>query len=392
MNKKIISLLIISVILTADIAAAANPLATVGGWAKGKATNLGKRFWTSGALLSKDVRDIGISIFLLILGFDILLTATRDFSNNLTSHILQNPPVYSDGFRSMIGFFISLIQPFYIIAIILTAFYIMFVSDSYSRRSKAKAMLGKLVVGLIITSFSLPVLWTFFSLSEAVTSSILNQGMTERAIDEYNHAMWKSHNVLIYSLALGNAEKLSKFLGGLPYDIKWFAQLPDGSPVGFKKEWVTTWKNAFKTIKIKGDFGRSTPFLMFFTVLFVGLYTLISIRYVMVTLWALLFPLMVFFLSFDMTRRIGRTMMEQAVLFTVLQIFYAITFTAVGAALTVLPPGMYGSYVITYHGFGESALLLGNLIEFSAFTGVACMVLYLGPVVMFNLFQKLFPP
>lgn len=391
MNKKIISLLIIFVLLATNLAAAANPLRVAGGWAKGKATGLSRRAWRSGALLSKDVRDIGVSVFLLIMAFSMLLSATTDLSNNITSHILQNPPVYSEGFRSMIGFFISLIQPFYILAIILTAFYIMFVSDSYVRRSKAKAMLGKLVVGLIITSFSLPVLWTFFSMSEAVTSSILNQGMVDRAIEEYNHAMWNSYNILIYSLVLGNAAKVSRFLKALPYDVKWYGQLPDGSPIGSPpKAWVSKWKNFFKVVKMKGDFGRSTPFLMFFTVLFAGLYTLISLRYVMVMIWALLFPLMVFFLSFDMTRRLGRTMLEQTVLFTILQVFYAVCFTAVGAALTILPPEMYGTYVITYHGVGEAAFK--GLIEFGAFTGVACMVLYLGPVVLFNLFQKLFPP
>ena len=375
MNKKIIPLLIILLLLVSSVAGLSI-----------------KNFFKSGDLLSKDTRMATISVFFLAMSYSILYTVTTDLSNNMTTYILQNPPVYSEGFRSMIGFFISLIQPFYILAIILTAFYIMFVSDSYVRRSRAKSMLAKLVVGLIITSFSLPILWTFFGLSEAVTSSILNQGMVDRAIDEYNHAIRKTYSMMFYSVILGNVERINVFIRGLPSETAWSTPGRSGGSVEYTRRWAVNWKNFVKVVKIKGTLERVTPFLMLFTVLFGGLYVLISIRYVMTMIWVLLFPLMVFFLSFNMTRRVGRTMMEQTILWTVLQVFYAVIFTVVGAALTILPPKMYSAYVLTYHGFGESARLLGGLLEFSMFTAVACMVLYLGPVVLFNMFQKLFPP
>ena len=375
MNKKIISLLIILLLLTSSVAGLSIT-----------------KFFKSGASFLFGTRKTTISVLFLTMSYFIVDTATKDLSNNLTNYMLQNPPVYSEGFRSMIGFFISLIQPFYILAIILTAFYIMFVSDSYVRRSRAKSMLAKLVVGLIITSFSLPILWTFFGLSEAVTLSILNQGMVERSIDEYNHAIWKAYAMMFYSVILANPERVSSFLKGLPSETAWSTPGRSGGSVEYTRGWVANWKNFFKEVKIKGSLERSTPFLMLFTVLFGGLYMLISIRYVMAMVWALLFPLMIFFLSFSMTQRTGRTMMEQTILWTVLQVFYAVIFTVVGAALTILPPKMYSAYVLTYHGFGESARLLGGLLEFSMFTVVACMVLYLGPVVLFNMFQKLFPP
>ncbi|MBU4341794.1 MAG: hypothetical protein KJ928_04290 [Candidatus Altiarchaeota archaeon] len=374
MDKKIITLLVILAL------AASNPAA--GASVKGKVKDIGANYWKSGDLLSEEMLDAGRSIILLAAGYSFLIEATSDLASNITGHILRNPPVYSEGFRGMIGFFIGLIQPFYIIAIILTAFYIMFVSDSYVQRSRAKSMLAKLVVGLIITSFSLPLLWAFFGMSEAVTASILSQGMVDRAVEEYNAALWSSYKLLVFSLVLSNLQFANQFLKNLPK-----AAPPDGAGDTVN---VEAFKNFVKTAKIKGDLRRSIPPLLLFGMLFVGMYMLISIRYVMVMIWALMFPLMVFFLSFNATRRIGRTMMEQTLLWTVLQTFYAITFTAVGAALTITPPHMYNAYAIQYSGSFEGVPQL--LFHFSFFTGVACMVLYLGPIVLFNLFQKLFPP
>jgi len=390
MNKKIVALLVIFLLLATNIAAADwksdYPPSTL----KEKVSGFWGKFWKSGSALSSDTRHIAISVFFLMASFSMLQQATADLSSNITTYILQNPPVYSDGFRSMIGFFISLIQPFYILAIILTAFYIMFVSDSYTRRSRAKSMMGKLVVGLIITSFSLPILWTFFSLSESVTESILNQGMVERAIDEYNHALWQSYLMMFYTVVRGHSKMVSKFFEKLFSETAWSKPGRSGGSVAYTREWVKTWQNFFKVVKVKGKVGRSIPFLMSFTMLLAGLYILISIRYLMAMIWALLFPLMIFFLSFDMTRRTGRTMMEQTILWTILQVFYAVIFTITGAALTIVPPRMYGSYVFAYHGVGEA--LLGNMMELSVFTIAAAMALYLGPVVLFNLFQRLFPP
>jgi len=379
MNKKIISLLIISLLLATSLAVAQET--AKGGF---------KNFLKSGELLSSEMRTLYFSVFILMMGHNLLREAETDLSTNIYDYILQNPPVYSEGFRSMIGFFISLIQPFYILAIILTAFYIMFVSDSYVKRSKAKSMLEKLIVGLIIMSFSLPLLWIFFGVSEAVTASILNQGMVDRAVEEYNLAMWESWKMMAYSIILSNSKAVFNFINGLPKEKIWITSGRSGGSIEYTKKWVAKWQTALNLIKFKGDPGRSIPFLMFFTVLFGGLYILISIRYVMTMIWALLFPLMIFCLSFDMTKRLGRTMVEQAVLWTVLQTFYALVFTTVGATLTVIPPDIYGTYAIKYHGVGE--ILAESLIDLSLFTLIACMVLYLGPVVLFNLFQKLFPP
>jgi len=376
-DKRIITLLVILALVAPNLAAGAS--------AKGAVKEFGSNFWKSGDLLSKEMLDAGRSVILLVIGYFFLLEATSDLESNITSHILQNPPVYSDGFGSMIGFFISLIQPFYIIAIILTAFYIMFVSDSYVKRSRAKSMMGKLIVGLIIMSFSLPLLWAFFGMSEAVTASILSQGMVDRAVEEYNTAMRGSYKLLVYSLVLGNLQLANTIIGSLP-----MTATAAGAPMPKLDKVIGPLKSLAGAVKIKGELSRSVPFLMFFGMLFAGLYMLISIRYVMVMIWALMFPLMIFFLSFNATRRIGRTMMEQTVLWTVLQTFYAITFTTVGAALTIIPPNIYDAYAIQYSGwFGG---VFQHLLNFSLFTGVACMVLYLGPVVLFNLFQKLFPP
>ena len=386
MNKKTSTLLIIFILLSPNIAIASNPLNVASGWIKGKASGLSMKYWRSGSLLTKDVRDVGQAAFLLLVCLVILWDATHDLEDNIQSHILQNPPIYSEGFKSMFGFFVSMIQPFYIIAIIITAFYIMFVSDSYVRRSKAKSLLGKLVAGLIITSFSLPILWMLFGMSESVTKSILNQGLADRAIEEYTATMWTSYFMLAASLAAANLPQVSTFFKGLRREIRWSAKLPGGSPVGFDKKGVKTWKNFWNTVKIKGKLSRTTPFLMFFTVLFGGLYTLISIRYVMVTLLSLLFPLMIFFMSFDMTRRVGRIMLEQTILITILQVFYAIIFTIVGATLTVIPPHIYSEYAFKYTLNGVA------IVELSLFAGVSCMVIYLGPIVLFNMFQKLFPP
>lgn len=302
--------------------------------------------------------------------FYVTYITTSDISEHIKDYILENPDPLQPGVNSALYLFISILVPFYILAIVSLGVYIIFLSASPRERSMAKSMLAKLLIGMVLLSISPYLLNIFFDLSRIVTENILGQGENEItvAVDTYNDVMWDS-----FYLSLGiiyGTDAITRIKGYFLTKKR-------------LKEWIsrTEFRKEFLgKLKLIGDTGRTIPFLMLTITLILGVYGILAIRYFMVMFFTLLFPFTLFFLCFDPTKKLGGTLLEQLLLWTLVQEFYAITLISVGTGMSLLPSSLLG------YGIGWW------VFRISFFELAACFTLMLGPIILFMLLRKLLPP
>ncbi|GAG40930.1 unnamed protein product, partial [marine sediment metagenome] len=206
---------------------------------------------------------------------------------NLPSLILANPTVESVG--PGLGFFLKLVLPFYILGILLTALYLLFLSGSPAGRSMAKGNLLKLIYSLILLSLSPSLLELLFFLSSSVTSYVMS--------------------VVDIEIALGILERATD---------------------GFYAMIVTLFGIWVKAEGAGGFFAAS------FSLTYYILYILIIGRFVFVTLFAMLLPLSMFLYSFYSTRVVGRTLFRQLLILTFIQVTWGIALVAIAIGVPSL--------------------------------------------------------
>ena len=251
------------------------------------------------------------------------------FEENLPSFITMNPsPVNSTSLRGAIGFFIHLLQPFYALGILVASFYLMFVSASPGDRHRIKSMLTKLLTGMIVISLSPAILELFLSLSEGLTWVIL--GVT---------------NVDVFLLTMDEVlSTMAIFFGMVTF------------------------------VDMSLGFYTMLPMMM----LVWGIFTVLFLRYVIVTMFCIIFPLIVFLYSFEFTRPLGRNMLEQMILWTVIQQFNAVVIAAIAVCIATRPENFM---VIRPVGFTD--------IDILAVT--SCFALIITPLLVLRLFRNFLP-
>lgn len=316
-------------------------------------------------------------------------SVTSDISENMNEYILINPDPLHEKVKYTIYSFIHLLIPFYVLALVSLGVYILFLSTSPKGRSRAKSMVSKLIIGMILVTISPHLLNFFFTLSTGLTENILIQGEKEvtEAVDTYTGVMWGSFWMTVGAIYGVNApmevvnkigiKKIlhTKTLGH--YFAKLIAQKGGKAIVGKLLAY------SFKTItkmKLVAEPGRTIPMLMLSITLFIGVYGILAFRYLMVMFFTLLFPFTIFFLCFDPTKKLGGTLLEQLLLWTFVQEFYAIILVAIGTGMIMLPEDLLD------YGFGILPLTI------SFFDLAACFTLMLGPIILFMLLRKLLPP
>lgn len=247
---------------------------------------------------------------------------------HLVELITMNPAVEGN---TLLQAFIKITLPFYVLSIAGIGFYLLFYSGSPGRRAKAKSMLERLTIGLVLISISPQLLKLGLGLSQNVTYQILNTIEVEVFVDivkEYVHSFSQSY-VIVGQLS-------STF--GMIFPLLW---------------------------------------LMYFVW---GALAMIAIRYILLTLWIGLFPLTVFFYSFEITRTLGKNMMEQTILWTALQAFNASVI--VGVVLAQAP----GTSTIPG---SENMFVIAHFANYLVFVGAA--ILILAPLMMTRLFRNFLP-
>jgi hypothetical protein len=220
-----------------------------------------------------------------------------DICDHLPELILMNPKVMiagADGnyygdphVEGLVNAFISIAQPFYVLAIITVAFYLLFMSGSPLGRARAKASLIRLVLSMGLIVLTIPIIQLCLDISEIITGSILNMGDTSTGI-----ALMKD---TIFGLA-------TNYL-----------------------------------IAIVFNYWNSVYLLMFSGVVFFLPFMLIALRYFMVLYFTVLFPLTVLCYAFYFTRNMGGHIFRETFRWIFIQPLWALILIAISAAVVSMP-------------------------------------------------------
>lgn len=215
----------------------------------------------------------------------------NDFFNsvykNLPYLILSNPDI--EDISVGMKFFINITAPFYILGIIFTSFYLLFVSSSPEGRANAKQNLFNMFISLILVSLSPLLLSLLFYFSATATKFLLNVVDTKTAIETLFRAMdW--------------------FYGKI-----------------WKAELLQT-----------GGFG-SGVLLGIYLAIYPLFYLLTVGRYVFLVLLGMLLPLAILMNSFYATKGLGKTLWFQLIMVTSVQILWAVALAVIVVIITTLP-------------------------------------------------------
>lgn len=160
---------------------------------------------------------------------------------------------------SVVNSFLRILEPLYIIAIILTGVYLLFIAGTPAGRARAKSMFWKLIFSMVVVTLSMQLFQIFLNISSALTVGVANIGGVDSTTI--------SHIIMPFMLFLLGLATLAIAVGSIP---------------------VLTF--------------------IIITVLFVLLIPIIvNLRYIILLILAMLFPFTIFlhFLDFQFTKAFG---------------------------------------------------------------------------------------
>jgi hypothetical protein len=369
-------------------------------------------------------------LYLLVLGI-YTWNITSDILLNLQTYVLMNPSPMEPSVLNVMNYFIFNLQIAYVLAIAATALYIVFASTHPKKRARAKGMLGRLIIGMLLVSISPYIINLFFNFSSGLTATILDQTDSSIAATVYTDLLWKTYwpSVLIlltpmvgHSLeynthhgighgVLHNMEaQYSKELKtGIPSNQKDLIiedLLAQGNPEAIIADTAeqmmkdqqalikgkaktmaqsTAWgklENLMNYMKIAPKPEQTFAFLMAEIAMVFALYGFLALRFLMLMIWTILFPLSIFLSTFELTKGLGRNMIEQTIFWTILQIFYAVSIDTIAVGFMILPSG--------YNYFGLGLQFGGASFFFVSFFSIAAaLLLMLTPILVLMLSQRL---
>lgn len=236
--------------------------------------------------------------------------------DNLILLILANPPIAA--VKGFMGFFINLVQPFYILAIILLGFHLIFVSSSPEERAEIKMLFGWFLASLILVSLSPFILLLLMEISRMLATLILgiaDPSLGVRAVkggtDVLFETFWKLNLV----------------------------HMTGGTELGVL------------------DFG-----------LLKLLYFMMILRYMMVGFWGILFPVTVFLYSIKPFRDMGKSMFAQTIMWIFMQVAWAIGLIAIAVSFASIQeiypqfPLMY-IYLASFFLFFASPMIILGIMD-----------------------------
>ncbi|MFZ2456966.1 MAG: hypothetical protein WAX07_10860 [Candidatus Altiarchaeia archaeon] len=209
--------------------------------------------------------------------FEFLIRMTE----HLREFIVANPPM--EDIKGAQGFFISLMSPFFVLGIVLTSAYLLLYSESPRGRSKAKGVLVRLIYALILVSLSPLIIELLLTLSSGLAGSII----------DYTDVAFAG--TMLYE---GGRHMFDVFY--------WLTLLHRTGGVELLLLWET--------------------FLLIMNFV-------IAMRYLLVILWSVLFPVSLLLFSFTPTKRIGKKFLHQTFLWTFVQVGWAISILLINASV-----------------------------------------------------------
>ncbi|HDI73021.1 MAG TPA: hypothetical protein ENF58_02695 [Candidatus Altiarchaeales archaeon] len=205
--------------------------------------------------------------------------------DSLRDLILMNPPLDDHLINHIIEYFITVLEPLYVMAILITGIYLMFLSGSPKGRRKAKLLFPKLIASMVIVSLTFPILQLISNVSYELSKDIL-----------------------------------------------------DKSPVGIGRIFLDTINDLVRifTASTLTTFEGGHLFLLFIFFMIIGIFSVLTLRYLLLLIFTLIFPIGIFLYTFNITRDIGRFIVEQTILWTFLQVIIALLIVTANMGITIL--------------------------------------------------------
>ncbi|ODS41857.1 MAG: hypothetical protein MSIBF_00385 [Candidatus Altiarchaeales archaeon IMC4] len=191
--------------------------------------------------------------------------------------ILWNPDASDARLKPVIGVFLGIIEPMYVLAILVVAVYAMLLSTTVEGRQKAKSMLPALIVGMCLVTLAPLLVKILLQITHSVAETILSQVVIDTTpLDRAD--IWLALNYTNFRL----------------------------------------WSPAYGLV-----FGVISLMLWW------GLFLVLYLRYLLLMLFIALSPVTIFFYSFGLTKGLGRRMAEQTILWSAGQVAEATALVSV---------------------------------------------------------------
>ena len=201
--------------------------------------------------------------------------------NNLPYFLLNDPQPGSPDINSISRYFISLLEPLYVMAILLTGIYLLFFSGTPQGRVRAKAMLISLIMGMVVISVSTYLIQLLFNTSNALTKNLLGQGPLDIGF---------------------TYRKAVDYLNYRAIDFMW-------------------------TNIILG-----MPFMLLSFLITAGIFIMLAARYFFLIFLIIFFPIAIFLTLFPLTKTIGNILIRQLIFWAFLPAAYALMLVTIGVS------------------------------------------------------------
>jgi hypothetical protein len=235
-------------------------------------------------LLKKDFKRMGDALV-----YDLMSICQRHFINLL----LLNPNPMSPGVLSITKYFIALLGPVFILATVATGVYMIFFSGSPNIRSKIKEILPGVIAAMLLVMLSPHIMNVLFYISEQMFLGIISQA---------------PRNAMIVLLPA------KEEINPINYFMTKFDRI--------------TWYSG----------EGSAPFLFISLIILISLLGVVIARYLVISLFVMIFPLTLFLYLFLPTRKMGKRLMEQTLIWIFLQVIEVITLVSVVTIVAIFAP------------------------------------------------------
>jgi len=232
-------------------------------------------------LLRKDLMKVG----------DELIAYLMDLCQRYFLFLLVlNPDPLDPITLGITKYVMAVLEPIFVLALLAAGLYLIFFSGNPDIRSKIKAWIPGVIVAMVLVMVSPHIINILFYLSRTLCSSVISQwgGDPFTVILPTD----KSINPIYYFMA--------KFQG-----LTWYSS------------------------------EAAAPFLFIALLILGGLFTAIVARYIILSLFLMIFPLTIFLYLFLPTREVGKRLMEQTIVWTFMQVIEATAVVCIATLISI---------------------------------------------------------
>ncbi|MBU4266190.1 MAG: hypothetical protein KKE96_03080 [Candidatus Altiarchaeota archaeon] len=210
---------------------------------------------------------------------------------------------------NLVEFLTHLMIPFYTLLVASTAFYLLFTSGSIVGRARAKSTLIKLIIAVVVTIFTVPIIQLLLDISRKISHIVL--GFADIG--------------LASKLLITTAESFSDDLLYL---------------------FLASYWSGFAIFAL-------------FSTLAIGMFVILILRFYMIVLWTILFPVTILLYAFHPLRRMGSVMLQQTIQWIFMQVVVSFLLVSIAIGVESLPAHfLANSYFMTALGMVSFSLFI----------------------------------